>query len=63
MLVELAGALSKAEPDGEIQALLELLAPYGIRELVQSGSVALGRGVRAITDRSKYDKTPKSERV
>ncbi len=47
---------------GKIQALLELLAPYGVRELVQSGSVALGRGVRAITDRSKYDKTPKSER-
>ena len=47
---------------GKIQALLELLQPYGIRELVQSGSVALGRGVRAITDRSKYDKTPKSER-
>ncbi len=47
----------------KIQALLELLAPYGIRELVQSGSVALGRGVRAITDRSKYDKTPKTERA
>jgi acetolactate synthase-1/3 small subunit len=48
---------------GKIQALLMLLEPYGIRELVQSGSVALGRGTRAITDRSRYDKTPKSERV
>ncbi len=48
---------------GKIQALLELLRPYGVRELVQSGSVALGRGVRALTDRSKYDKTPKTERA
>ena len=56
-IIEATGSYNK------IQALLELLAPYGIRELVQSGSVALGRGVRAITDRSKYDKTPKSERV
>lgn len=57
LIIEATGSYNK------IQALLELLAPYGIRELVQSGSVALGRGVRAITDRSKYDKTPKSERV
>ncbi len=48
---------------GKIQALLHLLEPYGVRELVQSGSVALGRGSRAITDRSRYDKTPRSERV
>jgi len=48
---------------GKIQALLALLEPYGIRELIQSGSVALGRGARAITDRSRYDKTPKSERA
>lgn len=47
---------------GKIRALLEMLEPYGIRELVQSGSVALGRGSRSITDRSKFDKTPKSER-
>lgn len=48
---------------GKIKALLELLEPYGVRELVQSGSVALGRGPRAITDRSRYDKTPKAERA
>ncbi len=36
----------------KIAALLEVLAPFGIRELVQSGTVALGRGGRAISDRS-----------
>ena len=34
------------------QALLQLLEPYGIRELVQSGVVAIGRGSRSITDRT-----------
>ncbi|MEI6621853.1 MAG: acetolactate synthase small subunit [Actinomycetes bacterium] len=37
---------------GKLQALLKMLEPFGIRELVQSGMVALGRGPRAITDRS-----------
>ena len=36
----------------KLDALLELLEPYGIRELVQSGLVALGRGNRSITDRT-----------
>jgi acetolactate synthase-1/3 small subunit len=47
---------------GKLTALKDMLGPYGIRELVQSGSVAVGRGARAITDRSKHDKTPKSDR-
>jgi acetolactate synthase-1/3 small subunit len=47
---------------GKLSALKDMLAPYGIRELVQSGSVAVGRGARTITDRSKHDKTPKSDR-
>jgi acetolactate synthase-1/3 small subunit len=29
-----------------------VLEPYGIRELVQSGMVAVGRGARSITDRT-----------
>jgi acetolactate synthase-1/3 small subunit len=37
---------------GKLEALLKMLEPFGIRELVQSGMVALGRGPRAITDRS-----------
>ena len=36
----------------KLDALLTLLEPYGIRELVQSGVVAIGRGPRSITDRT-----------
>ncbi|MFT3831740.1 MAG: acetolactate synthase small subunit [Micropruina sp.] len=43
-------------PD-KLEALLEMLRPYGVRELVQSGLVALGRGSKSLTDRSKTDKT------
>ena len=35
----------------KIQTLLAMLEPYGIKELVQSGVVALARGSRSITDR------------
>ncbi|MGH8888391.1 MAG: acetolactate synthase small subunit, partial [Acidothermaceae bacterium] len=31
---------------------LKMLEPFGIKELVQSGMVAVGRGSRSITDRS-----------
>ena len=37
----------------KLDALLALLEPYGIRELVQSGLVALGRGNRSMTDRTQ----------
>jgi acetolactate synthase-1/3 small subunit len=36
----------------KVQALLHVLEPYGVRELVQSGIVGVGRGPRSITDRS-----------
>ncbi|WP_250286696.1 MULTISPECIES: acetolactate synthase small subunit [unclassified Frankia] len=36
----------------KLDALIRMLEPFGIRELVQSGMVALGRGPRSITDRS-----------
>jgi acetolactate synthase-1/3 small subunit len=36
----------------KLEALLRVLEPFGIRELVQSGMVAMGRGPRSITDRS-----------
>ena len=36
----------------KIEALLRLLEPYGIKELVESGVIALGRGSRGINDRS-----------
>lgn len=34
------------------RALLEILDPYGVREIVKSGMVAIGRGGRSITDRA-----------
>jgi len=39
------------EPD-KIAALLRVLEPYGVRELVQSGQVALARGSRSMSDRA-----------
>lgn len=46
MVIEATGAADK------LAALLRVLEPYGIKELVQSGVVALGRGSKAISDRS-----------
>ncbi|HET8588289.1 MAG TPA: acetolactate synthase small subunit [Nakamurella sp.] len=37
----------------KLEALTRMLEPYGVRELVQSGMVALGRGPRAITSPSR----------
>lgn len=43
----------EATGDAEkLEALLRVLEPFGIRELVQSGMVAVGRGSRSITDRA-----------
>jgi acetolactate synthase-1/3 small subunit len=36
----------------KISALLPVLEPYGVREIVQSGMVAIGRGGRSMTDRA-----------
>lgn len=36
----------------KLQTFLRMLEPFGIRELVKSGMVAVGRGSRSITDRS-----------
>lgn len=44
--IEATGAHDKLE------ALLKVLEPFGVRELVKSGMVAMGRGSRAISDRS-----------
>jgi len=38
-------------PD-KLEAFLKVLEPFGIRELVQSGLVGIGRGNRSITDRA-----------
>ena len=36
---------------GKTQALLRVLEPYGIKEIAQSGLVAIGRGSKSITER------------
>ena len=36
----------------KLEALLRVLDPHGVKELVQSGIVAVGRGSRSISDRS-----------
>jgi acetolactate synthase I/III small subunit len=43
LTVEATGTADK------LDALLRMLEPYGIREMVQSGMVAIGRGPRSIT--------------
>jgi acetolactate synthase-1/3 small subunit len=46
----------------KLEAMLRVLEPYGIRELVQSGMVAINRGGRSITDRSLRPAPPVSLR-
>ncbi|MGH3411567.1 MAG: acetolactate synthase small subunit [Marmoricola sp.] len=36
----------------KLHDLLQVLEPFGVRELVQSGMVAIGRGSRSITERT-----------
>jgi acetolactate synthase-1/3 small subunit len=43
LTIELTG-----RPD-KLNAMIRMLEPYGIREMVQSGAVALGRGPRSMT--------------
>lgn len=37
----------------KLEALIRMLEPFAVRELVQSGTVALGRGPRSITSTSR----------
>ncbi len=46
MILETTGNSDK------ISSMLEILEPYGIKEIVQSGVVAINRGPRSITDRA-----------
>lgn len=46
----------------KLEAMLRVLEPFGVRELVQSGMVAINRGSRSITDRSLKPAPPISLR-
>ena len=47
VVIETIGSESK------VKALLTALQPYGVKEIVQSGAVAITRGPRSITDQLK----------
>jgi acetolactate synthase-1/3 small subunit len=36
----------------KVDALHRVLEPFGIKEIVQSGMIAIGRGPKSMTDRS-----------
>lgn len=38
--------------EDKLSALLTVLAPFGIREIVRSGTIAVGRGAKSMTDRA-----------
>jgi acetolactate synthase-1/3 small subunit len=46
VVIEATGTATK------LNALLSALEPYGVREIVKSGTLAVGRGSRSITDRA-----------
>jgi len=45
LVIEVTGDTPK------VQALLRVLEPYGIKEIAQSGLLAIGRGPKSITER------------
>ena len=47
-----AATIAATGTSGKLEALLKGREPCGVRELVHSGMVAIGRGPRSITDRS-----------
>jgi acetolactate synthase-1/3 small subunit len=46
LVIEATGTAEK------LTALLSVLEPFGIREIVQSGTLAIGRGSRSMSDRA-----------
>ena len=54
-IVDVANDAVTIEATGDaakLTAMLNVLEPFGIREIAQSGRVAIGRGARSITDRT-----------
>ncbi|MDN5557858.1 MAG: acetolactate synthase small subunit [Ruaniaceae bacterium] len=39
--------------EAKLEALLAALGPYGVKEIVQSGTVAIARGSRSLTDKAE----------
>ena len=48
-------------PD-KLDSLLTMLEPYGVRELAQSGLVALGRGAKSISEKARKDRGQQTQR-
>ncbi|QGF24837.1 acetolactate synthase small subunit [Raineyella fluvialis] len=48
-------------PD-KLDSLLSMLEPYGIRELAQSGLVALGRGAKSISEKTRKERVQQTQR-
>ncbi|GAB3650225.1 acetolactate synthase small subunit [Zhihengliuella somnathii] len=46
LVLEATGTIEK------LDALLEVLEPFGIKEIVQSGTLAIGRGAKSMSDRA-----------
>ena len=47
-----AGTIEATGAHDKLEALLRVLEPFGVSELVKSGLVAVGRGSRSISERS-----------
>ncbi|HET7328592.1 MAG TPA: acetolactate synthase small subunit [Nocardioidaceae bacterium] len=56
VIIEITGNADK------LDAFMRVMEPFGIRELAQSGMVAIGRGGRSITDRTLRPVVPASHR-
>lgn len=48
VIIEATGSRQKLE------ALLDMLEPFGVKEIAQSGQVALSRGNRSISDKPRH---------
>jgi acetolactate synthase-1/3 small subunit len=57
VMIELSG------PEKKVEAFIELMRPYGIREMVRTGRVAMQRGTGAATNRRPQEAAePEAER-
>ena len=46
-----ARVIAVSGDSGQIEAAMKVLGPFGIKEIVQSGLIAVGRGSKSITER------------